>query len=99
MIILSDCDIEKEEIFGRVTCLFKLDTLDSILELANDSEFGLSASVWGKDINRCLEIADGLEAGIVQVNQNAVMLPGIAYGGVKNSGVGAESSLEAMINS
>lgn len=91
--------VAKEEIFGPVVCIFAYDDVNEALAAANDSEFGLSASVWGRDVSMCLQLADQLQAGIVQINQNAIMVPGIAYGGIKNSGVGMESSLEAMLES
>lgn len=88
-----------EEIFGPVACLFAYDDLAEAVERANDSSFGLSASVWGSDISRCMQTASDLSAGIVQINQNAVMVPGIAYGGLRDSGLGREGSLEAMLES
>lgn len=88
-----------EEVFGPVVCLFPYDDIDDALERANDTEFGLSASVWGRDIADCMRLADALQAGIVQINQNAIMVPGIAYGGIRNSGLGKEGSLEAMLDS
>lgn len=88
-----------EEIFGPVVCIFSYRHPADALERANRTEFGLSASIWGRDISTCLRLADDLSAGIVQINQNAVMVPGIAYGGIRNSGVGHEGSLEAMLDS
>lgn len=88
-----------EEIFGPVVCVFSYEDVDDALALANDTEFGLSASVWGRDITTCMRLADRLEAGIVQINQNAIMVPGIAYGGIRTSGLGKEGSLEAMLDS
>ena len=88
-----------DEIFGPVVCLFSYDDLAGAIERSNASNFGLSASVWGSDINRCMQAAADLSAGIVQVNQNAVMIPGIAYGGIRHSGLGREGSLEAMLES
>lgn len=95
----ADHRIATEEIFGPVVCVFAYDRLDDALAAANATDFGLSASVWGRDISDCLRLADRLEAGIVQINQNAIMVPGIAYGGIKNSGFGKEASLEAMLDS
>ena len=89
--------VATEEIFGPVVCIFAYDDVNEALQAANDSEYGLSASVWGRDVSTCLQLADRLQAGIVQINQNAIMVPGIAYGGIKNSGIGKESSLEAML--
>jgi len=90
--------IATEEVFGPVVCLLEYTQLDEAIERANDSKFGLSASVWGKDISDCMNTAAKLNAGIVQINQNAIMLPGLAYGGIKDSGIGRESSVEAMVS-
>ena len=89
--------IAMEEVFGPVATLTGYTSLEEAMTLANDTKFGLSASVWGRDINQCLKCAAGFRAGIVQINQNAIMLPGFSYGGVGISGVGKESSLEAML--
>jgi acyl-CoA reductase-like NAD-dependent aldehyde dehydrogenase len=89
--------IAREEVFGPVAMIFGYDTVESAMEQANDTEFGLSASIWGRDINRCLSCAAAFRAGIIQINQNAIMLPGFSYGGIGISGVGKESSLEAML--
>lgn len=87
----------REEIFGPVTCLFPFDDAESALAAANDSEYGLAASLWTSDLRRGLDLAHRLEAGLVQVNQNLVVQANISYGGVKSSGLGKEASLEAML--
>ncbi|MFK7763597.1 MAG: aldehyde dehydrogenase family protein [Roseobacter sp.] len=89
--------VSQEEIFGPVATLSGYDGLGDALALANGTQYGLSASIWGRDINACLTCAAAFRAGIVQINQNAIMLPGFSYGGVGISGVGKESSLEAML--
>jgi acyl-CoA reductase-like NAD-dependent aldehyde dehydrogenase len=95
----SDHPIAIDEIFGPVVCIFPYDDPDDALDRANDSDFGLSASIWGQNITTCMQLANRLRAGIVQINQNAIMVPGIAYGGLGNSGIGKEGSLEAMLES
>lgn len=87
----------REEIFGPVTCMFPFDDAESALTAANDSEYGLAASLWTNDLRRGLDLANRLEAGLVQVNQNLVVQANMSYGGVKNSGLGKEASLEAML--
>lgn len=89
--------VSQEEIFGPVATITGYDDLEAAMELSNDTAFGLSASIWGKDIDQCLDCAARFRAGIVQINQNAIMLPGFSYGGVGMSGIGKESSLEAML--
>ncbi|MBX5472887.1 MAG: aldehyde dehydrogenase family protein [Acetobacteraceae bacterium] len=87
----------REEIFGPVTTVFPFDDAASALAAANDSEYGLAASIWTKNLRVGLDLAHRLEAGLVQINQNLVVQANISYGGVKNSGLGKEASLEAML--
>jgi acyl-CoA reductase-like NAD-dependent aldehyde dehydrogenase len=87
----------KEEIFGPVTAVIKFDKLDDAIAAANDSEYGLAATLWTKDLKTALDGARRLQAGFVQVNQNLVVQPGLSYGGVKTSGLGKEATLEAML--
>lgn len=89
--------VSQEEIFGPVATVTAYDNIQDVLQAANATPFGLAASVWGKDISACLQLSQGFRAGIVQINQNAVMLPGFSYGGVGISGIGKEGSLEAML--
>lgn len=92
-----DSRLVREEIFGPVTCVFPFDDPEEVLALANDSEYGLAASVWTNDLKVALGLAHRLEAGLVQVNQNLVVQANLSYGGVKASGLGKEASLEAML--
>jgi acyl-CoA reductase-like NAD-dependent aldehyde dehydrogenase len=87
----------REEIFGPVTVVFPFDDAETVLAEANDSEFGLAATVWTNNMKIALRFAHALEAGLVQVNQNLVVQPNLSYGGVKNSGLGKEASLESMM--
>jgi len=88
----------QEEIFGPVTCVFPFDDAEGALHAANDSEYGLAASVWTNNLRVGLDLAHRLEAGLVQINQNLVVQANISYGGVKSSGLGKEASLEAMLD-
>lgn len=89
--------VVREEIFGPVTAVMKFATFDEAIEAANDSEYGLAATIWTKDMRTALDATRRLQAGFVQVNQNLVVQPGLSYGGVKASGLGREATLEAMI--
>ncbi len=93
----SDSRLAREEIFGPVACVFPFDDPEAVLAEANDSEYGLSASLWTNDLKVGLDLAHRLEAGLVQVNQNLVVQANLSYGGVKSSGLGKEASLEAML--
>ena len=88
----------REEIFGPVTAVIKFDDFEQALAAANDSEYGLAATLWTRDLKTALDGARRLQAGFVQVNQNLVVQPGLSYGGIKSSGLGKEASLEAMLD-
>jgi acyl-CoA reductase-like NAD-dependent aldehyde dehydrogenase len=80
-----------------VTAVIRFSTFDEAIAAANDSEYGLAATIWTKDLKTALDGARRLQAGFVQVNQNLVVQPGLSYGGVKSSGLGKEATLEAML--
>jgi acyl-CoA reductase-like NAD-dependent aldehyde dehydrogenase len=93
----NDSRLAREEIFGPVTCVIRFTDYDSVIDQANDSEYGLAATIWTRDLRTALDATQRLEAGFVQVNQNLVVQPGLSYGGVKHSGLGKEASLESML--
>jgi acyl-CoA reductase-like NAD-dependent aldehyde dehydrogenase len=92
-----DSRLAQEEIFGPVTCVFSWRDFDAVIDAANDSAFGLAATIWTRDLREAMQAVHRLEAGFVQVNQNIVVQPGLSYGGYKQSGLGKEASLEAML--
>ena len=98
--LLVDVDnkmrIAQEEIFGPVAVIIKFKTEEEVIEMANDSEFGLAGAVWTKDINRALRVAGAIETGRVWVN-NYNNLPAHApFGGYKQSGIGRERHKEVL---
>ena len=92
-----DSRLVREEIFGPVTVMAPFDDPEAVLAEANDSEYGLAASLWTNNLKVGLDLAHRLEAGLVQINQNLVVQANLSYGGVKSSGLGKEASLEAML--
>lgn len=90
--------VAQEEIFGPVTVLIPWKDFDAVIAEANDTAYGLAATLWTNDLTRALKGIHQLEAGFVQVNQNVVVQPGLSYGGTKSSGLGKEASLEAMLD-
>ncbi len=100
-VIFTDLDgksrLVREEIFGPVTVVQPFDDPERVLAEANDSEYGLAASLWTNNLRIGLDLAHRLEAGLVQINQNLVVQANLSYGGVKSSGLGKEASLEAML--
>jgi len=91
--------LAREEIFGPVLVAIRWEDEADAIRMANDSHYGLAAFVWSRDIARALRTAHAVEAGWVQVNQGLGQVLGQSYGGVKQSGIGREFSLEGMLES
>jgi aldehyde dehydrogenase (NAD+) len=87
----------RDEIFGPVATVSSWRDFDTVLAEANDTRYGLAAVLWTRDLSRCMEFVDKIEAGFVQVNQFSVAEASVEYGGTKISGVGRELSLESMV--
>jgi len=92
----NTCRTNQEEIFGPVVSLMAFSSEEQALEWANDTKYGLAASVWTKDLNIAHRMADRLEMGIVWVNSWLVRDLRTPFGGMKDSGVGREGGWEAL---
>jgi aldehyde dehydrogenase (NAD+) len=82
----ADSELAQEEIFGPVLSLMRAQDLDEAIQLANSSRYGLSASIFTRDLNSVLEYAGRIEAGVVKVNsETAGIEPQVPFGGMKDS--------------
>lgn len=94
--ILTDipqgCPADTEELFGPVASVFAVEDEDAAIETANDTEFGLGASIWTEDRNRGQRVARRIDAGCTYINQLTKSDPRVPFGGVKSSGYGRELS-------
>lgn len=84
--------ISKEETFGPVAPLFKFDSETQVIDLANDTEFGLSAYFFARDISRITRVSEQLEYGMVGINTGLISTEVAPFGGIKQSGQGREGS-------
>jgi acyl-CoA reductase-like NAD-dependent aldehyde dehydrogenase len=85
-----------EEQFGPVLPVMAYDDLDEAIRQANDTDFGLGASVWSNDVDRAKDVARRLDAGSTWINRHAVPGADLPFGGVKHSGVGRENGLPGL---
>ena len=92
----ASCDILRNEIFGPVAPICTFKTEDEAVAMANDTEYGLVAYAFTKDLNRGLRLAERLETGMFGLNTGLVSNPAGPFGGVKQSGLGREGSLEGI---
>lgn len=88
----TDMKVTKEETFGPVAPLYRFETEEQALQMANDTEFGLAAYFYSRDIGRIWRVMEGLEYGIVGVNEGIISTEVAPFGGMKESGTGREGS-------
>jgi succinate-semialdehyde dehydrogenase/glutarate-semialdehyde dehydrogenase len=87
-----EADIFEQEIFGPVAPIFRFDTEEQAVRLANDTRFGLAAYFYGRDVSRVWRVAEALEYGIVGINEGLISTEVAPFGGLKESGNGREGS-------
>jgi succinate-semialdehyde dehydrogenase/glutarate-semialdehyde dehydrogenase len=90
--VSDDMRVFREEIFGPVAPLFKFKTEEEAIAMANDTEFGLACYFYSRDIGRIWRVGEGLEYGIVGINEGIISNEAAPFGGVKESGQGREGS-------
>ncbi|MBT5298661.1 MAG: NAD-dependent succinate-semialdehyde dehydrogenase, partial [Rhodospirillaceae bacterium] len=90
--VTQDMKVAREETFGPVAPLFRFSDDDEVIKMANDTEFGLAAYFYSRDIGRVWKTAEALEYGIVGINEGIISTEVAPFGGVKESGTGREGS-------
>jgi len=90
--VTADMAVAREETFGPVAPLFKFKTEEQAIEMANATEFGLACYFYSRDIGRVWRVAEGLEYGMVGINEGIISTAEAPFGGVKESGLGREGS-------
>ncbi|MEO9634561.1 MAG: aldehyde dehydrogenase family protein [Parasphingorhabdus sp.] len=96
--VSPDMEIVCEEVFGPVLAVQKFDDVDEVIAAANDSDFGLAASVWTENLSNAHRMSSDIKAGTVWINCHAMYDPSLAIGGIKQSGWGRDSGKQAMDN-
>ncbi len=91
-----DSTLVQEEIFGPVTCLFRWDDEEEVIRLANDVIYGLTASVWTRDLDTAHRTARRLQAGLVWINDHNRRPALTPFGGYKQSGIGKERAMDEL---
>ena len=90
--VTTDMMVAREETFGPVAPLFKFDTEEQVIEMANNTEFGLASYFYSKDMSKIFRVAEALEYGMVGINTGLISTEVAPFGGIKQSGQGREGS-------
>ncbi len=92
----SSCEITRQEVFGPVVTVQPFDTEEEVIELANDTNYGLSATIWTTNLKRAHRVAGELEAGVIWINTWFLRDLRTPFGGMKESGIGREGGVHSF---
>ena len=88
--VRNDATIAREEIFGPVMSVIPFASVDEVVAMSNDNEYGLAAAVWTNDVKKAMLTARALRAGVVWINDSQPAPTEMPWGGYKQSGIGRE---------
>lgn len=92
-----DAALAHEEIFGPVAPVYRFDTEEEVIGLANDTEYGLAAYIYSNDLTRAMRVGKRLETGMLGINRGLISDPAAPFGGVKQSGLGREGGVTGIL--